>query len=274
MSHELNGLSRHEQAAAVAIAAVLGAQARSYDVDGRQGVVDVELMYPGGSTAALEITSHAGEGIRQRDSLLAASDHQWEAPGSWTWDIRVASPRIIPELQERYQRIILLLEQRGMTDTRLLRPWSVRDLPDDLQWVARSGVSFWSLSEDPAREHVVYLHPEGTGGVVDRQLTGLAEAISDILAADNQQSRIEKLLRSPHGDKHLFIALHEGALPFAQAVGLMRPEVELPVCAPPTLPVGITHLWFISTFSHTLVEVHGGRWHFHKIDGADPGPGG
>lgn len=267
--HELDGLAPTEQAAAIAVATIVGARARAHDVDGRQGAVDVELVYPNTAVAALEITSHAGDGVRQRDGILAADDNQWEAPGHLTWDIRVSDPQIIPELRARYRRIILELEARGKTNSYGLNPWDVPPLPDDLKWLAVSGLTFWALSQDPSREHVVYVMPEGTGGSIDKRLSGLADAISSVLAEDNQQRHILKLLRSPRDEKHLFVGLHEGAIPFAQAAGLISPDVDLPECAPPELPEGLNHLWLVSTFSHKLVEVHAGQWRLHDLDSLD-----
>lgn len=270
--HQVDGLSSTEQAAAVAVASVVGARAVAHDVNGRQGAFDVELIYPDGAKAALEITSHAGDGIRQRDNILATDDNQWEAPGQWTWDIRVANPQMIPELRSRYRRIILAMEARGLRDSRSLNPLGVSPLSDDLNWVAQSSINFSCLSQDPTRERIVYVMPEGTGGSVDKQLSGLAGAVSIVLAEDNLQRHAEKLRRSDHAEKHLFVALYEGAIPFAQAAGLMRPAVDLPECLTPRLPDGITHLWFISTYSHTLVEIRDSQWNFHDLDALNSQP--
>lgn len=264
--HQLDGPSSTEQASAIAVASIIDAQAIANDINGRQGALGVDHVYADGTKAALEITSHAGEGVRQRDGIIVADGNQWGAPGEWTWNVRVANPRNIPEIRVKYRIIILALEARGIQNSMGLNPRDVPPLPGELKWAAFSGIKFLCLPQDPTREHVVYVMPEGVGGVVDKRLTGLTDAISAVLAEGCVQHHLAKPRQSDHAEGHLFGGLYEGAIPFAPAGGLIDPNVDLPECEPPSLPEFIDRLWIISNFSHVLIEVRDGEWRFHDLD--------
>ena len=66
----LDGLRADEQVAARLVERATGATARAHDVGRRQGAYDVHLTYPGGRTAALEVTTHAGAASRHGLVLL------------------------------------------------------------------------------------------------------------------------------------------------------------------------------------------------------------
>ena len=66
----LEGLRADEQVAARLVERATGATARAHDVGHRQGAYDVHLTYPGGRTAALEVTTHAGAASRNGLVLL------------------------------------------------------------------------------------------------------------------------------------------------------------------------------------------------------------
>jgi hypothetical protein len=66
----LDGLRADEQVAARLVERATGATARAHDVGRRQGAYDVHLTYPGGRTAALEVTTHAGAAARHGLVLL------------------------------------------------------------------------------------------------------------------------------------------------------------------------------------------------------------
>jgi hypothetical protein len=66
----LDGLRADEQVAARLVERATGATARAHDIGRRQGAYDVHLTYPGGRTAALEVTTHAGSASRNGLVLL------------------------------------------------------------------------------------------------------------------------------------------------------------------------------------------------------------
>jgi hypothetical protein len=66
----LDGLRTDEKVAARLVERATGARARAHDVGRRQGAYDVHLTYPGGRTAALEVTTYAGSSSRTGRALL------------------------------------------------------------------------------------------------------------------------------------------------------------------------------------------------------------
>ena len=73
----LRGLRADERLVALALERATGGRARSHDVDGRQGAVDLLLTHPDGRVAAVEVTTLAGDGVRRRDALLRGGGGSW-----------------------------------------------------------------------------------------------------------------------------------------------------------------------------------------------------
>jgi len=84
----LDGLRADEQVAARLVERATGATARAHDVGHRQGAYHVHLTYPGGRTAALEVTTHAGAASRNglvllgRDRLIRSNPALRRLPAS------------------------------------------------------------------------------------------------------------------------------------------------------------------------------------------------
>ena len=97
----LDGLRADEQVAARLVERATGATARAHDVGRRQGAYDVHLTYPGGRTAALEVTTHAGAASRNglvllgRDRLARSKPARPPHPESPSSD---AAPPVDPVL--------------------------------------------------------------------------------------------------------------------------------------------------------------------------------
>ena len=63
--------------------------------------------------------------------------------------------------------------------------------------------------------------------------------------------RFEKLARAEADERHLFILLHESALPFSISSGLTFADT-LPPDSPP-VPAYITHVWLAPGFSQRVL---------------------
>jgi len=88
------------------VPAILGVRLEPWDHSGRQGAVDALLHYPrrtnrsatpDGRTAALEVTTAAGEGRRLLQALIEANP-TLPNPGNWTWSATIDNPKDMPEL--------------------------------------------------------------------------------------------------------------------------------------------------------------------------------
>jgi hypothetical protein len=259
----LFGLSSQEKFAAIVVATAVGARAEAYDVRGRQRAVDVRLTYPDGREAALEVTSQAGVGVQQRNALTR---DEVPNPGKWTWSISIGDVEDLPELLDRYARIITTSEALGISHPSRLYS---RHLPSlDFEWLMESSVSMSGMPDVPADQktnrQTIRILPLGDGGGVDHLLEGLPGAIAALLALPNQLRHVDKLRASGFEETHLFLALDEGSLPFAQRAGLVARPTAIP-CEDFVLPEGLNYLWFVSDFSHALYGYGPGGWRLHAI---------
>lgn len=262
---EFHGLREDEWTAGLLVSRCVGAEPEAYDVNGRQGAVDVVMTYPDGHQAALEITSHAADGARQRDRLLGENGNHWAAPGRYSWLAIVPDPAVIPELRDRYTNIVWRLEELGASNSSVFREQEARELSEELTWLNGSGIGFQLFSKKPKGDPTVYVVPRPVASDVGRGISDLANAVSEILDAGNQRRHIEKLRNSSWAERHLYIALYEGGLPFPLEIRLMDEDVPVPTGKPPRLPKGITHLWLAPRSSPFLIEIHRRRWSFHPL---------
>jgi hypothetical protein len=69
----------------VALERATGAVCMANDVLGRQGAVDLVLRYRDGTTGAVEVTTHAGPGVRRRDAARARGRPAWPDPRRPWW---------------------------------------------------------------------------------------------------------------------------------------------------------------------------------------------
>lgn len=83
----LRGLRADERLVALALERATGGRARSHDVDGRQGAVDLLLTLPDGRVAAVEVTTLAGDGVRRRDALGSGAGARWPDPRRPWWTV-------------------------------------------------------------------------------------------------------------------------------------------------------------------------------------------
>lgn len=245
-SSPLDALRREEKFAALAVARAVGASALPHDIDGAQRAFDIELTYPDGRVAALEVTSHAGDGIRRRDALLAKSGHKWPSHGDRIWTVRVPSGVNLKELQARYTTVIDSLIALGLDSTADLWAHQIPEGHDELLWAIENHVEFWSSETTAKTGPTVFVLPAPGGGWVDEDLRGLGDALRDLLALPNTAAHVDKLrLAAGHAERHLFVVVHEDGLPEPVMLGMFG-KVDHVASAAPELPEGLTHLWIAS----------------------------
>lgn len=228
----------------------LGVTAEPWDIDGKTGAVDALLHYPDGRVAAFEITLLAEAGALQTESLLANDEFQWPSSAQWHWSITVGSPRDLLRLKASYGRIIDVCEAAGTGYPHNIG-WE-RNADPDVRWlVSESSSTMLGNPRVPAGAYVRVM-PEGGGGAVDLQLTGLAAALCEAFGQQHIRRHFEKLELADTDERHLFIPLHYTALPDGVSLGLMFDNVELPPDSPP-VPERLTHLWLVPQFSRRVL---------------------
>lgn len=121
--------------------------------------------------------------------------------------------------------------------------------PDRLAWEPSAGPDLRWLVQQSKSAMVV---PSSRGGVSDDSLSGFGAAPS---AAFRESTKIEphfeKVASADADERHLFIPLHDSALPFG--IGAVLMFGETPPSQPPRVPDHITHLWLAPAFSRRVL---------------------
>lgn len=268
MRDHLEGLSAQERAACTTAERVLGAVAEPWDVRGRQGAVDAMLTLADGRRAAFEVTALAEDGALHLDAMLSRDGFQWPNPGRWWWTVSMGSVRDLPRLKKIYPRVIEMCEAAGTAHPERLRRVSGVD-DEDLTWLVKESASSMRGAPDlPSRDgdvvRDVMVTPDGRGGVVDRSLSGLAPALRDAFRKKHLAAHLNKVALAGADERHLFIVLHDSALPSSVTDGLSMGD-RLPP-APPPLPEGVTHLWLAPQFGLRLLLWTPDGWQQHPYD--------
>jgi hypothetical protein len=250
VTERLKGLDEQQMAACLIAERALGAVGEPWDVDGRQGAVDVMLTLSDGRSAAFEVTNLAPRGALETSKRLEADKNKWPLPGKWWWTIEVGSPKHLTRLKQVYEKIILLCEAQSVTSPDIIGYDPSAD--PDLQWLVQSSTCNMIGHPELGPEKGAHVVPLGAGGAVDDTLSGFADALSAAFDADPSIGKhFDKLENAQADERHFFIMLYTGVLPFPTFSVLMFDE-PLPQ-EPPDLPDHISHLWLAPNYSRRVL---------------------
>jgi hypothetical protein len=263
-------LKPQERAACLIAVRMLGAAAaEAWDIAPRQGTVDAMLTLNDGRRAAFEVTNLAAARALETANLLARDKHSWPLPGRWFWDIQVGPGADLRRLKRCYRHIILICEAQGIQDPYYdQRGWDLTATESDMQWLLEDSRCHMvghprQLARTMTNPHVMVV-PAAGGGPVDDSLPDFAAELQTAFnAAPHIADHFAKLAREVADEHHLFIPLHDTALPFTLASGLAFGN-QLPT-DPPPVPPEITHLWLAPAFSSRVLlwsRVEGWRHFF------------
>lgn len=250
----LDELKKQEKNACLLAVRVLDvAEAEAWDVDGRENAVDVMLTLRDGRKAAFEITNLAGEGALHLAMRLSSVNHAWPAVGNWVWNVEVGSVDDLKRLEKCYAKIIRLCEQAGVP-----YPYEIAWEPSadaDLQWLVHESSSemtgFPELRVGDMQNPKTIVVPRAGGGWIDESLSGFAIALRDAFQKQHIKDHFDKLAKAGTDERHLFIPLHDSALPFGVSSELVFEDTLPP--DPPPLPDSVTHLWLAPAGSRRVL---------------------
>jgi hypothetical protein len=255
-------LNQQERAACLLAVRVLDvAVAEAWDVRGRRRAVDAMLTLTDGRKAAFEVTNLGNQSALEIARLLANDKHKWEAAGQWYWEIEVASESDRRRLRKCYKKIIRICEGAGVASPEHLN-WSADTADPDVLWLIQSRSSMFGYPAIPVKNMQnpgVTVLPVSDGGVVDSSLSRFAEELAAAFETQHISEHFEKLRDADADERHLFIPLHESALPFSSFT-VLQFEDALPA-QPPRIPDYITHLWLAPASSkRVLIWEEGDGW--------------
>lgn len=252
---QTGSLSPGERAACTVVERVLGVRTEAWDIDGRQGAVDARIHYPDGRLGVLEHSVLAQQPDMELDARLMAQRDGWPLPGRWWWSVQIAQPDYLARTRAVFERVVLLCESHNVTQPVRL-PLSIQHDDPDVRWLlVESASSLMGHPTVPAREgtrtRTAMITGASMGGAVDDELVGLNAALDDALTLTHLAERVRKLRRHEADERHLFIPIHERALPYVIFGGLAFGE-RVPE-EPPPIPPGISHLWLAPNFSQRVL---------------------
>jgi hypothetical protein len=265
---KLECLERQEHAACLLAVRVLDvAVAEAWDIGGRQGAVDVMLTLQDGRKAAFEVTNLGKKSALEISRLLEKDEYKWEAAGQWYWEIEVASELDRRRLKRCHKKIIGMCEGAGVSSPEELN-WCDEHADPDLRWLVNSRSSMFGYPDLPVTRLPtpgVRVLPVSSGGVVDSSLSRFAHDFAVAFEARHISEHFEKLRDAEADERHLFIALHDTALPFSSFTVLQFEDALPP--EPPRIPAYITHLWLAPASSkRLLIWERGDGWRNHWRD--------
>ncbi|GAA4406383.1 hypothetical protein GCM10023168_21140 [Fodinibacter luteus] len=259
----LDGLRQDERFAAVLLERATGGAARAHDIGIRQGAHDLDLVLPGGRTAAVEVTTHAGTQARRSSALLGRERYTWPNPGRWWWTAEVVGSELA-RVRAAYERTITLCEAHDVTSPSAL-PAEVLESDPELGWLAHESASRLhghpaAFEHDGRRPRGITVTSNHAAGQIDADLSLLPRAVSDLLTVAHVARRATKVVAARGVDeRHLFIGVGEGGLPDAVYLPLTGPVESLPD-ADPDVPEGLGTVWLTTAWRGSpLVGWHRGR---------------
>lgn len=187
---------------------VLGIEVTQRDDGSAHRMVDALFRLPDGREGALEVTTLAEREALEGEAIAAKTP--WHVGGS-TWEWRVRGRGVLRRLERHSATLVGACESHGVTD-----PW---DLPPEnhaseaFEWFADSGFSMRGFPETK-RPGAIYVLPDGGGGAVYEHLDGLPQWLAGRLRERDLAAKIEKLRSTGRDELHLFLRIHQTAMPF------------------------------------------------------------
>lgn len=236
--------------------ALSGVEVRQFDDGSLDGMHDLDIVYPDGSAAAVEVTAAADADSVELRKLMNDVDARWQEPGlAGGWQVRLLPSARARKLRSELPRLLRELEEKGLTDVRgdisTADPLAARATDLRIVQARQSGTGH------PGSIYVTLeLPPDKAGGTVPSSGNPLAVWIGDWLVEPAQADNPRKLGRSGAGERHLFVIVPGfTTAPAAAADLLILPGAPMPEIAP-SLPPEVTHIWAMSTWS----TADGFRW--------------
>lgn len=254
----MKGPRRSELFAYRVVANVLGVEVRHHD-DGREpGAHDADVLYPDGTTAALEVTSLGDP----REAEMYSHGTELPVPSSRAWDFRYQIGGVRFRDAERHLPILVALCDRFGVEGPEALPLPLRNAA--LDWYRARELSLLGFS-GVRRTGVAYVLPDGRGGMVGDSLASIGPWLTEQTSDKWFRENAAKLERSGASELHLFVVVMGSGAPFDVVYGLMSGH-DVQSAAPCGIEP-VTDVWLLSEFGGTVTRWSArSGWTVHRYD--------
>lgn len=226
---------------------VLGIQVSHRDSGMPERMVDVLFRLPDGREGALEVTTIGQSEALERESIAAKTE--WIVPqATWSWVIHVGDGVLIRDLKKYLPILVIACEKQGVSDPHSASPGKRER--EAFEWFFESNISMHGFPETN-RPGAIDVLPNGGGGAVYENLDELPEWLEGRLKDPDLARKIAKLEKTGRQELHLFLRVHDTAMPFSLYHPLAWddyiPSRELEP------PGRLTGLWLVPTWKNPIL---------------------
>lgn len=243
---------RAEDIAAFLVSRTLGAEARKFDIGGKQSAVDFTLGWPDGRRGALEVTLVMHPSSSAWQGLAAKDGWRWPAPSGWEFRLH-GDDMPYRRVRRAVSRAVALCDLAEVETLDQLRgDKSTQDL--DIDWLSRIG----TLRRAPWGSPGVVLLPASRAEFVETAPADFASVIENWLLLPHIPRHIDKAKAvDAVQERHLFLIPVDDVLP----ARFFTNDFPAPTRRPKGFG-GLDGIWVWSNFWHQcLAWVEGGwRW--------------
>lgn len=226
---------------------VLGITVTAVDDNYSDRMVDALFFLPDGSEGALEVTT-IGERSAMESEALAAKG-AWAVNGAqWAWMVYVEPSVSLRELAEHLSDLVLTCERLGVPSPERVGE-DANDRPS-FRWLEGADLRLHGFPNS-GRPGAIDVLPGGGGGAVFDHLADLPGWLRNRLSENDLKRKIEKLHGTGRNELHLFLRVHETAMPFSLyyplAWGRTMPDQPLDP------PGGLAGVWLAPAWRNPIL---------------------
>lgn len=202
------------------------------------------------------MTTLGEESALATESLAARRD--WSVSGAtWAWAAWCGSALNMNEFRRHLASLVLTCEQHGVTDPDQVPRWAQLDRAA-FDFLENAPVTLKGFPETN-RPGAIDVLPEGGRGFVPDDVEGVSEWLEQKLSTPALTRKVDKLRATKREVLHLFLRVHDSALPFQLLHGLAF-TMAIPT-APLRAPDGLTGVWLAPRWNNPLLRWdHTGGW--------------
>jgi hypothetical protein len=243
----------------------LDARFTSFDDGSRPRMVDGLFVLGDGTEGALEVTTLAGEGAMEFESLTLGTNWSERVEGvEWFWALCVASGLDLVALRQHLGVVLRACEAAGIHELQVgMRAGDT----ESHRWLCEQRTIRHGYGSDSGQfPGLVQLIPSDFDAVFvrDDMTTEIGAWLQAVLARPAITKKLEKVERTGHPERHLFLRVHDSA-PSDEMLHALCFSDQIPAAElEPTH--GLTGLWVVPRWGTPLRWLLRDGWSRFEIE--------